>query len=111
MTYDDWVKAIKRGFTKKETLDGLSEDTCWMGSPTEMMTRPANPKEKCENCGRRLKKGEVVSILTAGNIKYHCNKCIKLAIDKLISQCPQAYLGSFEEYKEWKKKYDQMDRN
>ena len=89
-------------FKKKETLDGYSEDTHWGGFPTTMCSRPASKNEKCGNCGRKLKKEEWLTHLTAGNSSTYCKECIGLAEDNLIAQCPHHYLLSFEEYKKWK---------
>ena len=108
MTYDDWVKAIKRGFKKKETLDGYSEDDSWHNFLTVMSSRVTKKGEKCGECG---KKTDVLFTMTAGSMLERCRKCTNIAEDNLIAQCPTCYLDSFEEYKEWKKKYDQMDRN
>ena len=103
MTYDDWVKAIKRGFKKKETLDDYSEDTHWYHNLTVMSSRIAKKGEKCQECGKKI---DVLFLMAAGSIKELCRECCNIAEDKLIEQCPACYLDSFEEYKEWKKKQD-----
>ena len=88
-------------FKRKETLDGYSEDTHWHHFLTVMSSRIAPKGEKCGICG---KDSSVLFIMAAGDIVWRCKECTDIAEDILIAQCPTCYLGSFEEYLEWKKK-------
>jgi len=95
-------------FKKKETLDGYSEDSNWLLFPTAMYTRKPTKGEKvnCGTCGKKIKRDEYFTMMSAGSIQPYCDACFEIARDNLISQCPTCYLGSFEEYKEWKRKHD-----